>query len=134
MSRWRRQALGSILTTSAALLFMGGCSAGQPDTFAVRFQDDLSQPMYVALCHSDHSATCEHPYYRDRVSARGSIEENISPDVRTEWAIEDRTGRPRRCVVLYWKNYPGSDQTVLISQAPRWHWPSSRGTAASPLR
>jgi hypothetical protein len=60
-------------------------------------------------------------------------EENISPDVRTEWAIESESGRPLRCIVLYWKHWPGHDMQVEVSQAPRWVSPCPRETAATPV-
>jgi hypothetical protein len=33
-------------------------------------------------------------------------------------------------VVLYWRHYPGSDQRVSLSGAPRWAWPCPRETTA----
>jgi len=86
----------------------------------------------VALCHSDHSAKCEHAYYRDRIKPGGVESENISPDVRTEWAVANPHGRLLRCVVLYWKYWPGHDVNVRLTAAPRWAWPCSRTTRASP--
>ncbi len=115
---------------ASVLVMVSGC-ANDPDAFAVSFENDLTQPVVIALCHSDHSAKCEHPHYRDRIGPGESHPENISPDVRTEWAIEDARGRLLRCVVLYWKHYPGSDQRVQISAAPRWAWPCPRPTRSS---
>ena len=86
--------------------------------------------MVIALCHSDHSARCEHPYYRDRVEPGHSAAENISPDLRTEWAVEREDGALLRCVVLYWKHYPGQDQRLSLSTAPEWAWPCPRVTQA----
>jgi hypothetical protein len=105
----------------------------QPDSFAIRFQNDLDTPVFLALCHSDHSASCQNPYYRDRIAPGAAIEENISPDTRTEWAVEDRYARPLRCVLLYWKHYPGADQSVQLSGAPRWSSPCSDTTPAVPI-
>lgn len=113
-----------------------GCDTrgmNDPDAFAIRFANDLPIPVVLALCHSDHSAKCEHPYYRDHIKPGSSTEENISPDVRTEWAIETTDGRPLRCIVLYWKHWPGHDMQVKVSQAPRWTWPCRRETPATPL-
>ncbi len=119
----------------AALMSVAGCSTrgmNDPDSFAIYFKDDLGQPVVVALCHSDHSATCEHAYYRDAIAAGHSGAENISPDVRTEWAIETPGGRLLSCIVLYWRYWPGHDENVQLSAAPRWSWPCSRTTPASP--
>ncbi len=111
-------------------LLASGCYANEPDSFAVRFENDLTQPVVLALCDSDHSAKCEHPYYRDHIAPGDATAENISPDVRTEWAIETAHGEPLRCVVLYWKHYPGKPQHVRISSAPRWALPCPRATSA----
>jgi hypothetical protein len=113
-----------------------GCdtrSINDPDAFGIRFTNDLSIPIVLALCHSDHSAKCEHPYYRDHIEPGGATAENISPDVRTEWAIKTEDGRPLRCILLYWKHWPGHDMRVKVSRAPHWAWPCPRETAATPL-
>ena len=91
--------LGSLIAAGIE----GFPATNHSDGFPVRFQNDLGQPTILALCHSDHSAICEHPYYRDRISSGGATEENISTDLRTEWAVEDANGKPLRCIVLYWK-------------------------------
>jgi hypothetical protein len=124
-----------LLVAGAAALTTAGCNTkhlNDPDAFGIYFKNDLSQPVFVALCHSDHSAKCEHPYYRDRITPGTSQGENISPDVRTEWAIETPSGRLLRCVVLYWKYWPGHDVNVRVSAVPRWAWPCSGTTPASP--
>jgi len=124
----------------SALVFVfasAACDArglNDPDSFAIHFRNDLPVPVVIALCHSDHSAKCEHPYYRDRARPGASYPENISPDVRTEWAIENDSGRLLRCVVLYWKHWPGHDMEVQVSQAPRWTNPCLRQTSATALR
>jgi hypothetical protein len=116
---------------SGALLMAAGCEASNdPDAFGVHFQNDLGQPVVLALCRSDHSAKCEHPYYRNRIAPGHTHPENISPDVRTEWAIETPSGKLLRCVVLYWEHYPGSEQLVHLSSAPHWAWPCPRETSA----
>src|SRR4051794_22651780 len=97
-----------LLLSVVSLACMGGlvgCDTqgrDDPDAFGVRFANDLGVPVVLALCQSDHSAKCDHPHYRDHIKRGHAIEENISPDVRTEWAIESESGRPLRCVVLYW--------------------------------
>jgi hypothetical protein len=119
------------LLVGAVVLASAGCSTrgvNDPDSFAIYFKNDLEQPVVVALCHSDHSAKCEHPYYRDRIAPGADVPENISPDVRTEWAIETLGGRPLRCVVLYWQYWPGHDENVRVSAAPPWDRPCSRTT------
>ena len=105
---------------------LAACTLGDRDSFAVRFQNDLGRPVVVALCHSDHSRVCRHAYYRDRIEVGKSTEENIAPDVRTEWALETPSGKLLRCVVLYWKDDPGHTQVVRASDAPRWTWPCAR--------
>lgn len=115
-----------VLVVSAGLLIvLASLSDGSddPDAFAVRFENDLSEPVVLALCNSDHSAKCDEPYYRDEISAGRSYEVNISTDLRTEWAIETSEGQLLRCVVLYWKHYPGAIETIRVSTAPRWTWP-----------
>jgi hypothetical protein len=117
-----------------AALVVAGCSTraiNDPDSFAIYFKNDLGQPIVVALCHSDHSAKCEHAYYRDAVTPGASGSENISPDVRTEWAIETPDGQLLRCVVLYWQYRPGHDENVLVSAAPHWARPCPRSTPAT---
>jgi hypothetical protein len=105
----------------ALLAVAAGCSmSNDPDAFAVHFTNDLGRPVVLALCKSAHSAKCEHPDYRNSVKAGESLGENISPDVRTEWAVETPDGQLLRCVNLYWRHYPGSDQTFRLSAAPRW--------------
>jgi hypothetical protein len=112
------------------MVMASGCYvSNDPDAFPVRFQNDLRQPVVLALCHSDHSAKCEHPHYRYRIEAGRSGAQNIATDVRTEWAIEAPSGQLLRCVVLYWKHYPGETQLVRLSDAPRWAWPCPRETA-----
>jgi hypothetical protein len=115
----------------AAALMLTGCTS-DPDAFAIYFKNDLAQPVVVALCHSDHSAKCEHAYYRDAIAPGASGPENISPDIRTEWAIETPDGQLLRCVVLYWRSWPGHDENVRLSAAPRWASPCPRTTPASP--
>jgi hypothetical protein len=118
-----------------ALLMIAGCSTtgmNDPDSFAIYFNNDLRQSVVVALCHSDHSAKCEHAYYRDAIAPGTAEPENISPDIRTEWAIETPDGQLLRCVVLYWHYWPGHDEDVRVSAAPRWTWPCSRTTPATP--
>jgi hypothetical protein len=88
------------------------------DIFTVRFHNDLSTPIVLALC--DSSATCSHPYYRDRIPSGESHPANISADLPTEWAVETEGGQLLRCINLYWKTYPGHTPDVLLSSAPRW--------------
>jgi hypothetical protein len=120
---------------SAAIL--AGCDSramNDPDAFGIRFKNDLAVPVVLALCHSDHSAECEHPYYRASIRPGDSTEENISPGVRTEWAIETATKRPLRCILLYWKYWPKHDMQVAASDAPVWSNPCGRETPAAPLK
>jgi hypothetical protein len=120
---------------AGVMLILAGCSTrgmNDPDAFGVYFKNDLARPVVVALCHSDHSAKCEHAYYQDGIAPGSSEGENISPDVRTEWAIETPEGQLLRCVVLYWRYWPGHDENVLISAAPGWTWPCARTTPATP--
>lgn len=105
----------------AVFVVCTGCaSTNDPDAFGIHFTNDLGRPIVLALCNSSHSAKCEHPAYRDPVKAGESYPENIAPDVRTEWAVETPDGRLLRCVNLYWKHYPGHDQTFRLSGASRW--------------
>ncbi len=120
------------------LLVVGLCGCDtramdQPDAFAVRFQNDLASTTFLALCNSDRSGKCETPAYRDRIAAGSAIEENISPDVKTEWAVEASDGHPLRCVLLYWKYAPDDTPTVRFSSAAAWSWPCSRLTSSAPL-
>lgn len=132
----RTKALAAITLLLCAVAFTG-CDTraiNDPDAFAIKFNNDTPISVVLALCNSDHSAKCEHPPYRDHISPGSSTEENISPDVRTEWAIETTDGQPLRCVVLYWKYWPGHDMQVYVSKAPQWKWPCSRRTPATPLK
>ena len=88
-----RARLLAAVASLACVAGLVGCDS-EPDAFAVRFTNDLSLPVVLALCHSDRSAKCEHPYYRDHIKSGDATEENISPDIRTEWAIESDEGRP----------------------------------------
>jgi hypothetical protein len=128
----KRTLQAALVLAFAGATLASGCDANEPDAFGIHFQNDLGRPVVLALCHSDHSAKCEHPYYRDQISPGSTYAENISPDVRTEWAIESPSGALLRCVVLYWRHYPGSEQRVRLSQAPGWAWPCSRATTARP--
>lgn len=105
----------------------------QPDAFAVRFQNDLGGSILLALCNSDHSRTCENPSYRDKLAAGSATEENISPDVKTEWAVETPDGHLLRCVLLYWKYAPNHTEIVRFSSAPAWSWPCSRMASSTPV-
>ncbi len=105
----------------------------QPDAILVRFRNDLSVPTILALCHSDHSRVCEHPFYRDHIAVGGTTEENITPDAKTEWAVETPNGHLLRCVLLYWKYAPSDTPTVRFSSASAWSWPCRRMTPAAPL-
>ena len=91
--RFTRCAGSIVLVLVLGSTFLAGCDLGDPDAFAVRFDNDLSSPVVLALCHSDHSAKCAEPYYRDHIAPGGSYEENISTDLRTEWAIESTDRR-----------------------------------------
>jgi hypothetical protein len=122
----------SAVAVAVGATIFAGC--GSRDSFLIRFNNDLAVPVVLALCNSDHSAKCEHPYYRDKIRPGDATEENISPDVSTEWAIETATGRPLRCVLLYWKNWPGHDMQVALSSAPHWGNPCARKTPASALK
>lgn len=134
----KTQGLRAAIVVIVCALALVGCDTrgiNDPDAFGVRFNNDLSVSVVLALCHSDHSAACEHPYYTAHVKPGSAIEENISPDVRTEWAIKARDeSRLLRCVVLYRKHWPGHDMQVNLSQAPHWAVPCPRATPASPLR
>lgn len=114
-------------------LVLAGCASdatlNDPDAIAVHFDNDLSQPVVLALCQSDHSAVCEHPFYSDHIPAGASDVENISPGVRTEWAVEDDSGALLRCVILYWEHWSGGDEPhVSLSSAPTWGDPCPRQT------
>ena len=102
-----------------------GCNAramNQPDAFAVRFHNDLGGLIVLALCNSDRSRRCENPSYRDKIAAGSTTEENISPDLKTEWAAETPDGHLLRCVLLYRKYAPSHTQTVDFLSAPTWSW------------
>ncbi len=105
----------------------------QPDAFAVRFQNDLGSSTLLALCNRDHSRTCRHPAYREKLAAGKTTEENISPDLKTEWAVEAPDGHLVRCVLLYWKYAPNRTPTVRFSSAPAWSSPCSRMTSSTSL-
>ena len=124
-----------IVSVVLATLSVAGCSTrgwDDPDAFGIYFNNDLRRPVVLALCHSDHSAKCANPYYRDKIAPGSSVAENISPDVRTEWAIETPDASLLRCVVLHWRYWPRHDENVRLSQAPRWNRPCSRTTPATP--
>jgi hypothetical protein len=129
-TRMLRRRLLAVVASLGCVAGLSGCYDDEP--FGIHFVYDLSIPVVLALCHSDHSAKCEHPHYRDHIKAGGATAENIGVDVRTEWAIETEDGRLLRCIVLYWKHSPRHDMDVKVSQAPRWEWPCPRETAATP--
>jgi hypothetical protein len=123
-----------LLVVLAMLTLACACderAMSQPDAFPVYFRNDLTQPVVLALCHSDRSAGCADPSYSYTVAPGNTEAENISPDVSTEWAIESNTGKLLRCVVLYWKYQPSHDPAVSVSQAPSWANPCPRRTPAS---
>ena len=99
-----------------------------PDTWAVHMENDLGQPVVVALCQTDHSRMCTSPSYTDHIKVGGASDYNIGPDAAEEWAIKDKSGQLLRCVRLYWKHYPGGDVRLRLSKAPRWAWPCPRST------
>jgi hypothetical protein len=111
----------------------GALHTGDRDSFAVHFTNDLSVPVVVALCHSANSAKCERPYYRDRIKPGEETVENISPDVRTEWAIESQDGLRLRCVVLSLPRRLGRDVRVDVSHAPLWTSPCRHETTVAAL-
>jgi hypothetical protein len=132
-----RRQLASFVAGGLSAVVLAGCDSraiNDPDAFGVQFNNDLAIPVVLALCHSDHSTACAHPYYRDKIRPGESTEENISPDVRTEWAVQSATGKPLRCIVLYWKHWPKHDVRVAVSAAPRWTNPCGRETPASALK
>jgi hypothetical protein len=116
------------------VVFVACAATNDPDAFGVHFQNDLGEPVWLALCQSAHSATCEHPFYRERVSQGSSLPENISPDVRTEWAVESEKGALLRCVALYWKHYPGHDVQLRLSEASLWRVPCAETTSSATAR
>jgi len=112
---------------------LSGCASDatlhDPDAFGVHFENDLSQPVVLALCQSDHSAVCEDPNYRDGIPAGSSHAENIAPGVRTAWAVEDENGNLLRCVILYWEHWSGgAEPHISLSSAPAWADPCPRQT------
>jgi hypothetical protein len=117
----------AVLTLLLAFAMAGCDTSNDPDAFGINFQNDLGEPVLIELCHSDHSAKCSDPYYKDLAKPGTSYPENIAPDVRTEWAVTDTQGHLLRCVVLYWKHAPGDPQTVRLSSAPRWTNPCPAG-------
>ena len=128
MTRWFPVVLFAMFVLTAS-----GCSYAwnsDQDAFAVHFTNDLGVPVVLALCHSDHSSTCEHPYYRRGIDAGGTHAENIATGQRTEWAIDDDRGRLLRCIVLYWKHWPHHDEQVILSNAPIWTRSCLRTTPA----
>ena len=130
---YRRTPLGVVL--AFAVLVLCGCDmshVNEPDAFAIHFKNDLGRPMRLALCPGDASTNCAGAYYEDQVAPGAVDVENISPDVRTEWAVESISGGLVKCVVLYWKYWPGHDEAVRLSQAPAWATPCSRTTPATP--
>jgi hypothetical protein len=120
----RRITLLALLLTFA---LAGRDTSNDPDAFGVNFKNDLGKPVLIELCHSDHSAKCDDPYYKNLANENTSYPENISPDVRTEWAVADTHGRLLRCMVLYWNHAPGHSPTVRLSTAPRWTNPCPQG-------
>ncbi|PZS26829.1 MAG: hypothetical protein DLM59_17525 [Pseudonocardiales bacterium] len=120
-----------MIILASCLLLAVACRPPEPDAFAVTFHNDLGQPVWLALCTSDHSATCEHPSYRSRIAPGGSVPENIAPDVGTEWAVQDKDGRLISCVLLHWRHYPGHPQELLLSKAPPWSNPCPDTTSAA---
>lgn len=135
--RHRRAVLATVIVVVAvvglgALADAAHWDLDEPDAFGVHFHNDLGLPVVLALCHSDHSAKCEHPYSRDHITAGSTYVEDVSPDVRNEWAIATPQGTLLKCVVLYWQHYPGSDESVDLSTAPRWAWPCPRETPSRP--
>jgi hypothetical protein len=117
--------------SAAALVGCDQRAMNEPDAFGIHFANDLSQPVVLALCASDRSVNCGHADYQDHIGVGDATAENISPDVRTEWAIEASNGKLLRCVLLYWKYWPGHDETVRLSASPRWATPCPRKTPAS---
>ena len=97
----------------------------------VRFENDLSRPVVLAMCHSDHSAICEHPYDRIRIGPGRAAEEVTLPSLHTEWAVEDTSGHLLKCLILHWTAHPRSTSAVLLSSAPTWKRPCSRDTEAT---
>ena len=99
---------------------------GPVDQNEIYFKNDLSQPVILARCTRDASASCSHPYYRDRIAPKAVVAVNISQGPSIEWAVESASGQLLRCVRLYWKY--GYDQDVRLSQAPNWATPCPRKT------
>lgn len=108
--------------------------SNDPDSFVVRFRNDSGSPVQLALCNSDHSEACQHPRYLDEIAAGGYLDENISPGTRTEWAIETVDGVLSRCVVLFWRHYPGHAMQITLSETPIWSYPCPDSTAATSRR
>lgn len=97
----------------------------------VRFANDLSRPVVLAMCRSDHSAICEHPYERVRIGAGRATVQVTLAGVHAEWAVEDIAGHPLRCVILHWNGHTNSTSVVRLSTAPSWKRPCSRDTEAT---
>jgi hypothetical protein len=116
------------------VLAFGLSGLTESDFFVIRFENDLGRPVVLALCRSASSAKCDHPDYRDGLAIGGATEENVTTDLRAEWAVEDRGSHALRCVVLYRKHTPKHVETVRLSEAPRWSWPCKRPTSMSVYR
>ncbi len=116
-------ALGLLVAAFGWLSTLNTRDIDQPDAFPVRFENDTGQPVLLALCNSDHSNECADPPYRDRIAPTVRDEENVAPDVQTEWAVETPNGKPLRCVMLYWRYAPSAEPTVQLGDAPPWQRP-----------
>ena len=130
-----RSAVLAIAALATSAVALTSCTfSNDPDSFVIEFRNDLDQPVYLALCNSAHSENCDNPHYRKRIAAGASSAQNISPDVRTEWAVESADGEMLRCVVLYWRHYQGHDMKLGLAGTPAWSNPCQDSTALATER
>ncbi|MGE0305944.1 MAG: hypothetical protein AB7Q27_09305 [Acidimicrobiia bacterium] len=71
------------------------------------------------------------PYYKDKIDVGETAGENISTNIRTEWAVVTKDGQLVKCVNLNWRHYPGHSMEIRLSWTPAWTNPCPDATESA---
>ncbi len=103
------------LVAIALASVLAGCPPSDvPESFGLRFKNDLGRRVALKLCDDDD---CHDFDYTDWLRAGSSLEENMSPDyVLTRWAVTDAKGRRLGCLPIEFGDVSYANVVVRLSQ------------------
>jgi hypothetical protein len=108
----------AVLARAAVMLVAlgSGCDSIDPteQAFAIRFWNDLGQPVALKLCSDDN---CHNFDYGDTVKPNGSYPANISDrELLTRWLVADQKGHVLGCLPL---SFNGKYDHVVVRMSQK---------------